>query len=377
MTETIDATTSDVPAGHEDARSRTYPCPGCGADLTFNIGVQQLKCDHCGYEQSLEIDPDEKVLEQDFNAMLDRLAALRQEGAGTTDAGFSEVECKTCGATVRFTGSLTSTECAYCGVPLQRENVHEAKHRIPVDGVLSFRIDRKAAQSNLREWVQSRWFAPNDFKKRGVQGKFTGLYLPYWTFDSFTTNAYSGMRGDHYTVTVGSGKNRRTEVRTRWTPASGRFQRFFDDVLVVAAMGLPKKRLTDLEPWPLNACTPFNQDVLSGFVARTYDVPLGVGFVDAKSRMDKAIEAEVRKRIGGDVQQVHSIQTSHAAVTFKHLLLPVWMMGYTYKEKPHQVVVNAATGEVQGDRPYSWIKITLAAVAALAAVGTTVYLAMS
>ncbi len=369
MTDHDDASSAEIAAGQQDASARTYPCPGCGADLTFNISVQQLKCDHCGYEQSLHIDPEQEIVEQDFEAMLERLAAMREAGVDQIDTEFSEVGCKSCGATVRFTGNLTSTECAYCGVPLQRENVHQAEHRIAVDGVLSFRIDRKTAQGNLRAWVQSRWFAPNDFKKRGVQGRFTGLYLPYWTFDSFTTNAYSGMRGDHYTVTVGSGKNRRTEVRTRWTPASGRFKRFFDDVLVIAAKGLPRKRLDDLEPWPLNDCTPFNQDVLSGFVARTYDIPLGAGFVEAKSRIDKAIEADVRRRIGGDVQQIHSIQTTHAAVTFKHLLLPVWMMGYTYNEKPHQVVVNAATGEVQGDRPYSWVKITLAIVAGLAAIG--------
>lgn len=366
-----DASTTSKPIGSDDQGSRTFPCPGCGADLTFNIGVQQLKCDHCGYEKSLEVDPEKEIVEQDYQAMLDRIASMRNEGSADQQ-GFSEVACTSCAATVTFTGTLTSTECAYCGVPLQRENVHDAPNRIPVDGVLSFMVDRKTAQQNLREWVQSRWFAPNDFKKRGVQGRFTGVYLPYWTFDSFTSNTYQGMKGVHYTVVVGSGKNRRTEVRTRWFPASGSFQRFFDDVLVIAGKGLPRKRLTDLEPWPLSRCKTFNQELLSGFVAQTYDIPLGVGFVDAKKRIASAIEVEVRQRIGGDVQQIHSIQTSHDGITFKHLLLPVWMMGYKYKEKPHQVVVNAATSEVQGDRPYSWIKITLAVLTGLAAVGGAV-----
>ncbi len=363
-----DASTTSEPIGHEDDSARTFPCQGCGADLTFNIGVQKLKCDHCGFEKSLEIDPDKDVAEQDYQATLDRLAAMHG-GAGGDEQGFREVSCASCAATVRFTGTLTSTECAYCGVALQRDDIHDAPNRISVDGVLPFMIDRETARKNLRTWVQSRWFAPNDFKKRGVQGRFTGIYLPYWTFDSFTTNAYRGMRGVHYWVTVGSGKSRRTVRRTRWYPASGHFQQFFDDVLVIAAMGLPRKRLTDLEPWPLAVCKPFNQDMLSGFVARTYDIPLGVGFVDARERIAAAIDVEVRKRIGGDAQRVHSIRTSHDGITFKHLLLPVWMMGYKYKDKPHQVVVNAATGEVQGDRPYSWIKITLAVLAGIAAIG--------
>jgi hypothetical protein len=53
-------------------------------------------------------------------------------------------------------------------------------------------------------------------------------------------------------------------------------------------------------------------------------------------------------------------------VTFKHLLLPVWLMAYRYKDKPYRVVINAVTGEVSGERPYSVVKIVSAIVAGLA-----------
>ena len=66
------------------------------------------------------------------------------------------------------------------------------------------------------------------------------------------------------------------------------------------------------------------------------------------------------------MQRIHSIDTRHDAVTYKHLLLPVWMLAYRYAKKSYQVVVNAGTGEVQGDRPWSWIKITLAVLAGIA-----------
>jgi predicted RNA-binding Zn-ribbon protein involved in translation (DUF1610 family) len=359
--------TTSVSEPGDQSKARVFPCESCGADLTFNIGVQSLKCPYCGFEKNIETDPESEITEQDFGAMLHRIAERRSADVAD-EQGFSEVQCLSCAATVRFTGTLTSSECAYCGVPLQLDNVHDAPNRVPVDGVLPFLIKRDLAHTNLGEWVRSRWFAPNDFKKRGVQGRFSGVYLPYWTFDTLTANRYSGMRGQHYWVTVGSGKNRRRVRRTRWYPASGAFQRFFDDVLVVAAKGLPEKRILDLEPWPLKKCIPFNQQVLAGFLAQTYDVPLDKGFVGAKLRIDQAIEAEVRRRIGGDVQRIHSIQTQHDAITYKHLLLPVWMLGYKYREKPYQVVVNAGTGEVQGDRPYSWIKITLAVLAGAAAI---------
>jgi DNA-directed RNA polymerase subunit RPC12/RpoP len=355
-------------------RPHMFPCEGCGADLEFHIGVQGLQCPYCGFTKAIDFADDAQVGEQDFHAALARLAEQRSPGGGGLPDE-REVRCLSCAAVVRFIGTLTSQTCAYCGSPLQLDKVHDAAERVPVDGVLAFAVQRAQAHTNLRTWVSSRWFAPNAFKKQGVDGKFNGVYTPFWTYDSLTFTRYVGQRGEHYWVTVGSGKNRRRVRRTRWYPASDKFQRFFDDVLVVAARGLPKKRLDALEPWPLARCVPFARPLLAGFLARTYDVELGEGFAEARGRIDEAIAAEVRQRIGGDEQRIHNIDTRYDALTYKHLLLPVWMLAYRFREKAYQVVVNAATGEVQGDRPYSWVKITLAVLAGLAVAGGIAYIA--
>ena len=358
-------TTQTIDEPRDQKRPRVFPCERCGADLEFQIGAQSLQCRYCGFIKPLDVDPTACVAEQDYIAALERTVGQRREmDDGEPDC--QEVRCDGCGATVRFIGTLTSSECAYCGVPLLLGHAHGAEDHIPVDGVLPFLIDRPKAQANLAEWVRSRWFAPNDFRSRGVQGRFNGIYLPYWTYDSLTWTHYAGERGEHYWVTVGSGKHRRRVRRTRWYPASGAFHRFFDDVLVIAGQGLPTKRLIALEPWPLNQCVPFNAELLAGLLARTYDVPLDAGFVEARDRMAQALRAEVAERIGGDAQRIHSIDTRHDAITYKHLLLPVWMLSYRHHERAYQVVVNACTGEVQGDRPCSWIKITLAILVALA-----------
>jgi DNA-directed RNA polymerase subunit RPC12/RpoP len=352
----------------DDSRGRIFPCDQCGADLEFNIGVQALKCPFCGFVKKLDLDENATIVEQDFNAMLERMAD-RREAEQTEEEGTKEVRCESCGGTVMFVGTLTSTECPYCGSPIQRENVHTATHRIPVDGVIPFLIDRERATESLREWVHSRWFAPNAFLRQGAEGRFNGVYIPYWTFDSLTFNAYEGQRGDAYYVTVGSGKNQRTERRVRWSYASGRFQRFFDDVVAVAFRGLNNGLVQALEPWPFPRMIPFTQQVLAGFFARTYDIELQEGFYNAKARMDALIEQEVRQRIGGDEQRISSVKSRYDAITFKHLLLPVWMMAYRFRDKSFQVYINAATGEVQGERPYSWVKITLAALLAVAVAG--------
>lgn len=356
----------------DEGKGRIFPCDSCGADMLFHIGQQQLQCPFCGHLKQIVIDEQAEIREQDFHAMLERLQTLEAKGVDLQIPDQSEVRCESCGGTVLFSGTLTSSECPYCGSPIQLNKVHSATQRIPVDAVLPFLVDHQQATQRLREWVESRWFAPNEFRRRGVEGKFNGIYLPYWTFDSLTFTAYTGQRGENYTVTVGSGKNQRTETRTRWYPASGRFQRFFDDVLVVASQGLPEKYLLELEPWPLAKCLPFTQQVLAGYMARTYDVELPDGFRIGKQRIDDALLSDVRRRIGGDKQRVDSVKSRYDEVTYKHLLLPVWMLAYRYSEKPYQVFINAATGEVQGERPYSVIKIVLTVLGVIGLIGGVV-----
>jgi hypothetical protein len=162
---------------------------------------------------------------------------------------------------------------------------------------------------------------------------------------------------------VGTGNERHQEMRTRWSFASGQFQRFFDDILIPATTGVRRDLVDGLNPWPLKKCIPFTQDVLAGFLSRTYDVELKDGFAQAQAQINSAIEGETRSRIGGDEQRIDNIQTVYGAITFKHLLLPVWLMAYRYRDRTYQILVNATTGELDGERPYSGWKIALATLA--------------
>jgi hypothetical protein len=365
-------TTKEAGQRAPEGTGRVFPCDQCGADLTFHIGTQRLKCPRCDFEKVIEVAGEPPVVEQDLKKQLSRLADKRRNEQAAP-VGTQEVSCESCGATIVFNGTLTSKECDYCGAPRQRGGVHQATSRVPVDGVLPFLVEQKAAGGNLGKWVKSRWFAPNEFVRRGVDGALSGIYLPYWTFDAMTQSWYSGQRGEHYWVTTGSGQNQKREMRTRWHPASGSFQRFFDDVMVCATQGLPRQQVLDLEPWPMDRVIPYTQQVLAGYLAHTYEVELPEGFDDAKRRMEEALRDETRRRIGGDTQRIDHIRTKYDALTFKHLLLPVWMMTYRYHGKPYRVMVNACTGEVQGERPYSAIKIGIAVVAGILVLALLIY----
>ncbi|MBS0201373.1 MAG: hypothetical protein JSS49_00630 [Planctomycetes bacterium] len=348
----------------DSGKGRVFPCGECGADLEFSIGTQSMKCPFCGTVKTIEIAEDAAVVEHDFQAMLQQLKSQQKQGIPNDESGETEhaIRCGSCGAEVVFQGTLTSSQCPYCACPLQRDKIHDAPTRIPVDGVLPFQVAEPDAAAQLRQWVKSLWWAPNEFKRQGASGKFNGMYLPYYTFDAQTFTRYSGQRGDYYYVTVGEGKDQRTERRTSWSFRSGEFERFFDDTLIVAARDESSSLIESLEPWPLKDCIPFTQQVLAGFFARTYDVTLDEGFSTARQRMESALTSDVHQRIGGDEQSITSQRTTYSDVTFKHLLLPVWLMAYRYKEKSYRVVINAVTGEVSGERPYSIFKILSAVV---------------
>ncbi len=343
-----------------------FPCRQCGASLEFAPGTTVLKCPYCSAENQISVDH-EPVREQDFQEYLRKL----EEAA--PQAEVRVVKCGSCAAEVTPPPNVTSFACPYCGANIVAES--RACRIIPPQGVVPFKITRDGAADLFRGWVKSRWFAPNALKRQAIiEAAVSGLYMPAWTYDSFVRTAYTGERGDAYYVTVGSGSNRRTERRIRWSSASGVVQNRFDDVLVVATRTLPSKLARELEPWDLTSVVAYEEEFLAGFRAERYSIGLREGWGIAIGLMQPTIDATIRSDIGGDEQRINSKQSSYSQVTFKHLLLPVWISAYRYKAKVYQFLVNARTGEVQGDRPYSPWKIGFAVLLGLIVVGTIVYI---
>ena len=48
----------------------------------------------------------------------------------------------------------------------------------------------------------------------------------------------------------------------------------------------------------------------------------------------------------------------------------MYVSSYNYNNKVYQFLVNARTGEIQGQRPYSWVKIGLFILLILVIIGT-------
>jgi hypothetical protein len=291
-------------------------------------------------------------------------------------AGGREVECKNCGARTIVTGQ--ATRCPFCDAAVVVE-IPDDRPQILPQSVLPFGIDRKDADGHFAKWLASRWFAPNDLMQRCRKDGMDGVYLPYWTYDSDTTTHYTGQRGEHYweteqyTDSQGKRQTRRVQ-KTRWYPANGVVHVPFEDVLVCGSRSVPEKLVDQLEPWDLPALRPFDDRFLAGFLAERYAVDLEQGFTRAGEKMALGIRGAIERDIGGDEQRIDTMDVQHENKRFKHVLLPLWISAFRYHDKVFRVTVNARTGEVSGERPWSWIKITLFALLCATALTVLIWL---
>lgn len=347
-------------------QGKKFPCGECGAALEYSPGASKLTCRYCGHSQEIPQSA-EQVQELSFEAYFEQGEVNEEilEGAEL------ETRCDGCGAQVAMPSHVKSDFCPFCGSQLTNP-MEKAKPVMAPGGILPFLIEKNAGEVSFHEWVKSRWFAPNALKEVDRLKKLEGVYVPYWTFDSMTYSFYTGQRGEHYYVTVGSGKNRRRERRTRWYSVSGRVNHFFDDVTICASKSLPGEMVKKLEPWDTKSVVSYDKDFLSGFKTERYQISARQGFDHARVEMDQVIRQLVCQHIGGDVQRISTLNTQHDGVTFKYLLFPLWLAVYHFKDKVYRVFINARTGEIHGERPYSWIKITLASIAAIIAVAIIV-----
>jgi DNA-directed RNA polymerase subunit RPC12/RpoP len=354
---------------------RKFPCRACGARLDFDPSSRGLKCPYCGHNEVIQPSV-ETAQERDWNEYWSK-----HSGEQTAIEGRScEVQCTGCGAVVLLQDHVVTDKCPYCATHLENKP-QAAQGMIHPGGLLPFAVSQRDAVRAFDEWIASRWFAPSGLRRFANLGKLAGVYVPFWTFDSMTYTYYEGERGDDYTETEyytdwetdASGQRQsvtksRQVTRTRWTSVSGEVQHFFDDVLIYASHSLPVGLVEDLDPWDLHNLEDFKDEFLSGFQTERYTIGLDEGFTAARQVMADYIRTLCCRDIGGDHQRLHRVHTQHVGVTFKHVLLPVWLAAYRYHDQPYRILINGRTGNVTGTRPYSWVKITLLVLSILAAV---------
>ena len=359
----------------EVTAQKKFNCPSCGAEAHWNPAKQALVCGYCGTVAPMK-SPENGAGVQE-NCLVTALRNLRDDQRGW-DTERRSVRCQSCQAITVFDPTRAAQRCDFCGssaiIPIE-----EQTRPVRPESLLEFKLAETQVRDSIRTWYATRWFAPNKLGVRALTDTVHGIYIPYWTFDAQVSADWTAMSGDYYyeteSYTDAQGKRQTRQVRkVRWYPSSGHVDHFFDDELVPATRGVDLGLLGKIEPFPTTTdLKPYDAGFLSGWNVEQYQLDLVGAAQHARTIMDGKTRALCAQRVPGDTHRDLQVGADYSKQTFKHILVPIWLLAYTYHGKNFQVVINGYTGTIAGRYPKSWIKITLLVAAILILIGTILF----
>jgi hypothetical protein len=343
-----------------------HPCAACGAQAEWNPATQRLVCAFCGTEAPYDINAATGAIEE-----IDLVRTLREmpEDLREWRPGTRTVQCRSCKAVSVFDAGRVGQNCQFCGSPALVD-YNEIKAPIRPQSLLPFKVTESQVRESIRRWYASKWFAPAKLKTRALVDTVNGLYIPYWTFDARVHCPWWAEAGHYYYTTESyrdsQGRQQTRQVRhVRWQPAAGVIDHVFDDEPVPGTQGIDQGLLREVQPFPTADLVPYDTAYLSGFVVEHYQVVLIDAARRSQEQMRQQLEALCAAQVPGDTYRNLRIAPEYSAQTFKHILVPVWLLAYTYGAARYQVVVNGYTAAIAGQYPKSHWKILFAALLAL------------
>lgn len=338
-----------------------YGCKGCGADLEYAPGTFSMKCPYCGNQTDIPMGAREAPKEHSIGE-LEKVPPM----VASLGISMKGVACKQCGATSQIPADKVATSCTFCGstmiVPQQA-----TRNLLKPEGIVPFAIDKPAAHQKFVAWISKGFFRPKALKKSASMEALRSTYVPYFTYDAQAHSSWRGEAGTYYYTTESYSVmvNGRSERRTRqvqhvrWTFKSGVHDQFYDDELICASKGLAGGLVEKVEPFNTKAPAPYTEQMLAGSEAEEYSVDPKEGWRQASARMLSHEREACSRLLGGDTQRNLQVSTNLSGVTFKHLLLPIYISSYQYGGKSWRFMVNGQTGEIVGNRPVDWKKVLL------------------
>ncbi|MDQ2659232.1 MAG: zinc ribbon domain-containing protein, partial [Verrucomicrobiota bacterium] len=342
------------------ARER-FECPACGGAAEWSPAKKALVCPFCGAISPFQ----PPAAGADSIKELDLATALT--AVAPNDRGWQtatrSVKCQSCQAISVFKPERVAQTCDFCGSPALVP-YEETQAPIRPESVLPFQLTESTVREKVHAWYRSRWFAPNRFKTRAFTDTIHGLYLPYWTFDAQVAAEWTADAGyyyyttENYTDSKGNTETRQVQ-QTRWEPASGALKHFFDDELVPASRGVPAPLLRQIEPFPTKQLAPYDAGYVSGWVVEQYQIDLPAAAKNSREIMDGKLRQLCAQQVPGDTSRNLQVEADYSGQTFKHILVPVWLLTYQYSAKTYRIVANGFTGTIGGQYPKSWSKIAI------------------
>ncbi|MCL9806790.1 hypothetical protein NAT51_14745 [Flavobacterium amniphilum] len=333
-----------------------YPCPNCSAELNFDPIVKDLKCNHCNsvipIEKKLET-----IKEKDISGFLSTLVNPRK------DIEIILYACSKCGKENEIKENTPSFECINCGNNVVNSTAFQLQPINP-SGLIPFSISKNEIQALFQNWVNKGFWTSDDFRKISVLDNLRGIYVPFWTFDAQTETQWSGQAGEYYykteTYTDSEGNSKEEKVQhTRWHYRSGHYSKFFNDILICGSDEISHSEVSKIFPFNLDELVPFDYKYLTGWESDTYSPEIKKCYDLSKSIINEKIYRECGNLCKIDTYTDLSLVTAFENESYKHILLPVWICTYVYKNKKYNFSINGQNGKIDGNKPISSTKVGL------------------
>jgi len=283
--------------------------------------------------------------------------------------------CENCGSEVATDTDQRSYVCPFCDSTYVAEFSREHTERQRPEFVIGFAVTQEQAQEKFRQWIRSNnWFRPGDLKTAQVAEKLKGVYLPFWSFSMLAASSWNATIGEYwyrtetYTTTDSKGKTvtRTRQVReTEWWPLSGRHHRYYSGYLVSGSRGLSQRDADRIKPFQLPALKRYEPYFLAGWLCEEYSVERDEALEVCRQEFHQREQRNVAAFLPGDTHRGLQVDTRFSNVNSDLCLAPIYLLSYRYGEKLFRFLVNGQTGKIAGDKPLSWLRVTLAVIGGL------------
>lgn len=326
---------------------KSFACPQCGGHIRFEIESQRVQCPYCGYEKDLQGNIVADAAEQTLDFILPTEHGHRWAEAQR------QLGCQRCGAVSLWPVGQRATHCPYCGSS-QLIETQETQILVDPQAISVFEIDEEEAVQGINDWLGKGWFSPDDLSKEAQHARLYPAYYPFWTFDGTLEITWhcDVQETDNYSDNI------------NWVRRSGSEFELFDDVLVPGNSAFSIQEIDEVIPFKLKKVVEFEPEYVAGWPALTYNVPLAKASLSARERVVKEVRRELQYRVlpHKNTQNLSTGAIHWMDMTFKHILLPLWVGSYWYRGEKYRLLVNGQTGKVGGEKPRDLVKTIVTAV---------------
>ncbi len=334
----------------ENSTVEQYKCPNCSAPIEYKAGTECLKCDYCECELDINTLAEYNVVNQQHENKVSWTDYEDEKGRDLWNEDekkeVKKYACNSCGGSIMTDAVTVATKCPYCESAVISPTEMSGEYR--PDMVLPFQVSKEDAISGLSKYLEGKKLLPDSFASRNYIEDVTGVYVPFWLFDSKVNGQISYKATKMRTWRVGDYQYTRTDfymvkrggnVNFLNVPADGSSK--MDDTL-----------MESIEPFDYSKGVDFNTAYLSGYLAQNYDVKSG----ELEDRISQRMGNSMLSLCDETVHGYTSKTVSHKSITneqgdIRYALLPVWILNTKYNGQLYTFAMNGQSGKFVGELP--------------------------